>query len=242
MKLVLMRTTPEPDRLVAIAARRCYSNRSADEIDEKLSDQEVGRLLDFLRQRNHLSPFEHADFSFSVDGISRALSHQLVRHRIASYSQESQRYVNYMKVESLPFITPPKISANEKALEIYNQALEHTLEAYRKMVDAGIAPEDARYVFPNAIETKFVFTMNARSLFNFFEQRCCLKAQWEIRILAMEMLKEVRKVAPNIFKNAGAPCQYLQNAYCRENDPQCSMYKLIKEKRYDSDRGTEERN
>lgn len=244
MKLVLMRTTPEPDRLVAIAARRCYSSRSADDIDEQLSDQEVERLLDFLRQRNHLSPFEHADFSFSVDGISRALSHQLVRHRIASYSQESQRYVNYMKVETLPFITPPKIAASAAALQIYNQALEQTLAAYRSMVEAGIAPEDARYIFPNAIETKFVFTMNARSLFNFFEQRCCLKAQWEIRALAMAMLTEVRKVAPNIFKNAGAPCQYIQNPYCRENDPKCPMYKLLGEKKNDTDttRGTAQSN
>ncbi|MFZ5951986.1 MAG: FAD-dependent thymidylate synthase [Candidatus Rifleibacteriota bacterium] len=241
MHLVLMRNTPDPDRLVAIAARRCYSNRSADDIDDRLSDQEVERLLDFLRQRNHLSPFEHADFTFSVDGISRALSHQLVRHRIASYSQESQRYVNYMKVDSLPFITPPKIAASSQALEIYNKALEHTLEAYREMVDAGIPPEDARYVFPNAIETKLVFTLNARSLFNFFEQRCCLKAQWEIRALALEMLREVRKVAPNIFKNAGAPCQYAQNAYCRENDPQCQMYKTMKGKNNDTEpvRGTE---
>ncbi len=244
MNLVLMRTTPEPDRLVAIAARRCYSNRSAEDIDEKLSDAEVERLLDFLRQRNHLSPFEHADFSFSVDGISRALSHQLVRHRIASYSQESQRYVNYMKVETLPFITPPKIANDDKALQIYNQALEHTLKAYREMVEAGVAPEDARYVFPNAIETKFVFTMNARSLFNFFEQRCCLKAQWEIRALAMAMLAEVRKVAPNIFKNAGAPCRYLQNPYCRENDPKCPMYKTMRENQNEPDknRGTEENN
>lgn len=241
MNLVLMRTTPDPDRLVALAARRCYSSRSADEIDDKLSESEVEKLLDFLRQRNHLSPFEHADFSFSVDGISRALSHQLVRHRMASYSQESQRYVNYLKVDSMPFITPPGVKANPDALAIYNSALEHTLAAYRQMVAAGIPPEDARYVLPNAIETKFVFTMNARSLFNFFEQRCCLKAQWEIRALALAMLKEVRRVAPNIFKYAGAPCQFSQNPYCRENDPTCLMFKSMKEKQcHENNRGAEE--
>ncbi|GAB4266839.1 MAG: FAD-dependent thymidylate synthase [Candidatus Rifleibacteriota bacterium] len=245
MKLVLMRNTPDPDRLVALAARRCYSNRPADEIDDKLSESEISRLLNFLRQRNHLSPFEHADFSFSVDGISRALSHQLVRHRMASYSQESQRYVNYMKVETLPFITPPKIAQNEKALEIYNKAIEQTLSAYRNMVKAGIPPEDARYIFPNAVETKFVFTMNARSLFNFFEQRCCMKAQWEIRTLALKMLEEVRKVAPKIFKNAGAPCQFENSPYCRENDPDCPMFKAMKEKQKDDEiqtRGTETKN
>ncbi|MDN5280339.1 MAG: thymidylate synthase [Clostridiales bacterium] len=244
VNLVLMRTTPNPDRLVAVAARRCYSSRSADVIEDKISEAEIARLLDFLRQRNHLSPFEHADFSFSVDGISRALSHQLVRHRIASYSQESQRYVNYMKVDTLPFVTPPSIAAKPEALETYNKAIEQTLAAYRAMVEAGVPPEDARYIFPNAIETKLVFTMNARSLFNFFEQRCCIKAQWEIRALAMAMLKEVRKVAPNIFKNAGAPCQYASNPYCRENDPKCVMFKAMKERLYENEqtRGTEEIN
>lgn len=245
MNLVLMRNTPDPDRLVALAARRCYSSRSADEIEDKFSESEIEKLLDFLRQRNHLSPFEHADFSFSVDGISRALSHQLVRHRMASYSQESQRYVNYMKVETLPFITPSKIGENENALKIYNQAIEQTLDAYRKMVEIGIPPEDARYIFPNAIETKIVFTMNARSLFNFFEQRCCIKAQWEIRNLALAMLREVRKVAPNIFKNAGAPCQFESNPYCRENDSNCMLYKVMKEKNQNDqnkNRGPEEIN
>lgn len=227
MTLLLMRHTPDPDRLVALAARRCYSARAAEDIEERLSIEEIERLLDFLRQRNHLSPFEHADFTFSADGISRALSHQLVRHRIASYSQESQRYVNYMKTEQLPYIIPPSIANNEKAATIYADAVAKTLDAYREMVNAGVAPEDARYVFPNAIETKLVFTMNARSLFNFFEQRCCIKAQWEIRILALEMLKAVRKVAPLIFKNAGAPCQFEKSPYCRENDSDCPLYKSM---------------
>jgi thymidylate synthase (FAD) len=222
-----MRHTPEPDRLVALAARRCYSSRAAHDIEERLAPEEIARLLDFLRQRNHLSPFEHADFTFSADGISRALSHQLVRHRIASYSQESQRYVNYMKTEQLPYVVPPSIAANPHAARIFAETVDKTLSAYREMVNAGVAPEDARYVFPNAIETKLVFTMNARSLFNFFEQRCCIKAQWEIRILALEMLKAVRQVAPLIFKSAGAPCQFEKSPYCRENDSECPMYKSM---------------
>lgn len=222
MELLLLRHTPEPDKLVALAARRCYSARTASDIDDKLSEAEVDRLLGFLRQRNHLSPFEHADFTFSVGGISRALSHQLVRHRVASYSQESQRYVNYMKSD-LPYIVPPKVKENEEALKIFSEAAEVTLNAYRKLVECGIPKEDARYIFPNAVETKFVFTLNARSLFNFFEQRCCLKAQWEIRLLAQDMLKAVRKVAPRIFENAGAPCRY-STPYCRENDSSCPMF------------------
>ena len=230
MTLLLLRHTPDPDRLVALAARRCYSARAADDIEEHLTGDAIERLLGFLRQRNHLSPFEHADFTFSADGISRALSHQLVRHRIASYSQESQRYVNYMKVPTLPYIVPPSVAKNEEAQKIFDQAMHHTLEAYRAMVNAGVAPEDARYIFPNAIETKLVFTMNARSLFNFFEQRCCIKAQWEIRQLAFDMLKAVRQVAPQIFKNAGAPCQFATMPYCRENDAQCPQYKSMQKR------------
>ncbi len=230
LTLHLLRHTPDPDRLVALAARRCYSARAAEDIEEHLTQEEIDRLLAFLRQRNHLSPFEHADFTFSADGISRALSHQLVRHRIASYSQESQRYVNYMKAPALPYIVPPSIAKNPDALAIFDKTMHQTLEAYRSMVNAGVAPEDARYIFPNAIETKLVFTLNARSLFNFFEQRCCLKAQWEIRQLAFDMLKAVREVAPQIFKSAGAPCQFAVNPYCRENDVNCPQYKSMQKR------------
>ncbi len=236
MTLLLLRHTPEPDRLVALAARRCYSSRAADDIEEHLTEEEIERLLGFLRQRNHLSPFEHADFTFSADGISRALSHQLVRHRIASYSQESQRYVNYMKVPSLPYIVPPSLDNKPDARRIFDKAVQQTLDAYREMVEAGVAPEDARYIFPNAIETKLVFTLNARSLFNFFEQRCCIKAQWEIRQLAFDMLKAVRAVAPLIFKSAGAPCQFAVMPYCRENDENCPQYKSMKKRTGEYDR------
>lgn len=224
MSVTLLRYTPDPDKIVALAARRCYSNRAADAIETGFKPEEVERMINLLRQRGHLSVFEHASFTFSADGISRALSHQLVRHRIASYSQESQRYVNYLKLKEIPNIIPPKIASNPEALEVYNKAMEGSLNAYRKMVEIGVAPEDARYIFPNAVETKIVFTMNARSLFNFFEQRCCMKAQWEIRQLAYEMLAAVRKVAPLIFKNAGAPCQFIKNPYCREEDSECPMY------------------
>ena len=227
MTVTLLRYTPDPDKMVALAARRCYSNRAADAIETGFKPEEVEKMLNMLRQRGHLSVFEHASFTFSADGISRALSHQLVRHRMASYSQESQRYVNYLKLKEIPNIIPPKIAANPEALEVYNKAMDESLNAYRKMVEIGIAPEDARYIFPNAVETKVVFTMNARSLFNFFEQRCCMKAQWEIRQLAYEMLAAVRKVAPLIFKYAGAPCQLGRNPYCREEDQTCPMHQAM---------------
>ena len=234
MSVTLLRHTPDPDLLVALAARRCYSNRAAKAIEDGFTKEETERMLNLLRQRGHLSPFEHVTFTFSADGISRALSHQLVRHRMASYSQESQRYVNYLKLKEIPNIIPPKIANNPEALKVYNAAMNESLNAYRKMVEIGIAPEDARYIFPNAVETKIVFSMNARSLFNFFEQRCCMRAQWEIRQLAYEMLAEVRKVAPLIFKYAGAPCQVPKNPYCREDDENCPMYKAM-EKRIAAD-------
>lgn len=224
MNVFILRHTPEPDRLVALAARRCYSSLPAQAIDETISDDEIKRLLALLRSRNHLSPFEHAEFTFSADGISRALSHQLVRHRVASYSQESQRYVNYLKADIPPFITPPSILKSEQAKQIYTQAMQSSLATYAQLLEVGIPAEDARYVFANSVETKIVFTFNARSLFNFFEQRCCLKAQWEIRNLAMQMLAQVRKIAPLIFENAGSPCLYPTFPYCRENDLKCRLY------------------
>lgn len=236
MTVTLLRYTPDPDLMVALAARRCYSNRAADDIEKGFKPEEVERMINLLFQRGHYSVFEHASFTFSADGISRALSHQLVRHRIASYSQESQRYVNYLKLKEIPNIIPPKISANPKTLEIYNKAMEESLNAYRKMVEMGVAPEDARYIFPNAVETKIVFTMNARSLFNFFEQRCCMKAQWEIRQLAYEMLASVKKVAPLLFKSAGAPCQFAKNPYCREDDTKCPMYQAMQKRLSESDK------
>ncbi|MFZ2960388.1 MAG: FAD-dependent thymidylate synthase [Candidatus Ozemobacteraceae bacterium] len=223
LEVLLLRHTPDPDRLVALAARRCYSSLPASAIDEKLDDAEIDRLLAMLRRRNHLSPFEHADFTFSVGGVSRALSHQLVRHRIASYSQESQRYVEYLKRNDLPFVTPPSIKANADAVRIYEKAMKSALEAYAEMRSVGVPAEDARYVFPNSVETKLVFTMNARSLFNFFEQRLCSKAQWEIMHLAARMIEVLKPVAPRIFRNAGAPCMY-EKPYCREDDPKCLRY------------------
>ena len=150
MPVTLLRHTPDPDLMVALAARRCYSNRAADAIENGFKPEEVERMINLLFQRGHYSVFEHATFTFSADGISRALSHQLVRHRIASYSQESQRYVNYLKLKEIPNIIPPKIAANPEALEVYNKAMEESLNAYRKMVEIGVAPEDARYIFPNA--------------------------------------------------------------------------------------------
>ena len=168
-----------------------------------------------LADMGHESPFEHVNFTFGVEGVSRALSHQLVRHRIASYSQKSQRYVDE---KSFTYIVPPSIASNEEALADYHAQMEAIRKAYARLSEL-IPQEDARYVLPNACETKVVVTMNVRSLNNFFRLRCCQRAQWEIRELAKMMLKEVRKVAPRIFANSGATCEITGD--CPEGEMSC---------------------
>lgn len=168
------------------------------------------------------SPFEHLSFTFGIEGVSRTLTHQLVRHRIASYSQKSQRYVNEKEFE---YITPPSIQANDEALGCYEAVMKMLNNAYGKLVDLGIPKEDARYVLPNACETKIIVTMNARSLFNFFNHRCCMRAQWEIRQMAYQMLKLVKEVAPETFKKAGASCDTL--GYCVEGNMSCGRYSTL---------------
>jgi len=203
MEVRLLSYTPEPDRVVVLSARLCYSRINISELSEKLTNEKVRELLDRLKRSGHLSPFEHASFTFGIEGISRVTSHQLVRHRIASYSQQSQRYV---KMSNADFVIPPSIKKNESALELLSNVNELAKATYNKLIELGIPEEDARYVLPQGITTKIIVTMNARELLHFFNLRCCLRAQWEIRIMANLMLKEVKKVAPIIFEKAGPFC------------------------------------
>lgn len=247
LKVKLIQYTPEPDRLVAAAARLCYSRVGATEIMDNFSDEEVDKFLNILIDMGHQSPIEHASFTFAVEGVSRVLTHQLVRHRIASYSQQSQRYV---KLDQFEYIIPPYIAQNQQARELFIKAMEEDQEYYNKLtnilykehykrlIGEGMsrnsasraaekrAIEDARYVFPNACETKIVFTMNARSLYNFFNLRCCNRAQWEIREMAKEMLRQVREVAPILFKNAGPRCLVEP---CPEGRMSCGKAKEVRE-------------
>ncbi len=227
MKVELLRYTPDGEKLIASAAKLCYSPVGIGRIEERLDGESTDKFLDMLMNLGHESTIEHVSFTFGVEGISRVLTHQLVRHRIASYSQQSQRYV---KLEQFEYIIPPSIAEDEKAKRLFIEAMEKDQEYYNKITDVlfkkhfneymsqGMeeaqarqksekqAIEDARYVFPNACETKIVFTMNARTLLNFFKLRCCNRAQWEIRELATEMLKMVKGVYPTLFKNAGPAC------------------------------------
>lgn len=213
MKVTLIRYTPEPELTVAIAAKSCHTKTIAEAVE--LSEEEVKKIIKTILKSGHFSVLEHASFTFAVEDVSRVLTHQLVRHRIASYSQQSQRYV---KLEGFPFVIPPEIDKNTKAKQIFLECALKCIEAYNALSEAGISIEDARYILPSAVKTNIIVTMNARELHHFFALRCCERSQWEIRELAKAMLREVKKVAPNIFANAGPECL---RGKCPEGDFSC---------------------
>lgn len=224
LKVKLLRHTSDPEDLIATAARLCYSKADIDELFEKMTHEKSIELLKKLIELGHESPTEHAVFTFAVEGISRALTHQLVRHRIASYSQQSQRYV---KGSDFKYIIPPSIKKNKTTKEKFEKIMKILAKEYDEF--NKIAPnEDSRFILPNAAETKIIVTMNARSLKNFFIRRCCERAQWEIRQLADEMLKLCRKSAPNLFGKIGPNCYYL--GHCTEGKMTCGKAEEIKEK------------
>jgi len=216
MDVRLLYHTPEPERAVAAAARLCYAPVGAADLLENLSDEAVRRVLKTIMTSGHLSALEHASYTFAIDGVSRALTHQLVRHRLASYNQQSQRYVRYD--EPPAFIEPSTVAADPEAHELFRSATKAAFDAYRALIERGVPAEDARYLLPNAMETKIVVTMNVRELLHFFELRCCKRAQWEIRGLALAMLDLVLSTAPYLFMDAGASCR---RGPCREGKMTC---------------------
>ena len=235
MKVTLLTHTPEPEKLIACAAKLCYSSSNIDDLMENLTDENVSKFLNMLFSLGHESPIEHATFTFGIEGISRACANQLVRHRIASYSQKSQRYVNETQFE---YVTPEAIASDPIVKDIYDVTMELIQSRYdiirssliEKYVKNGIdvkaaekkANEDARFVLPNACTTSIIVTMNIRSLFNFFKHRCCNRAQWEIREVATEMWKQCMSVAPTIFKHAGPDC--ITKGKCSEGKMSCGEH------------------
>ncbi len=203
MHVELLIHTPDPEQVVAAAARLCYSNSSIDELMAK-SKTDRQEFLEKILSLGHHSVMEHVCFSFGVEGISRACSHQLVRHRLASYSQQSQRYVSHKKRFSA--VTPASIAEKPELNQRYQQLLDEIHQFYGEMLDAEIPAEDARFLLPNAATTKLVVTMNGRELRHFFALRCCRRAQWEIQELAKQMLALVKPVAPTLFAKAGPGC------------------------------------
>lgn len=200
MIVKLLAYTQNADAICAAAGNSCYSERPSYEIVEDINSEKV---LSRIVGMGHHSVIEHAVFTFSVEGVSRALTHQLVRHRVASYSQQSQRYVS-MKVPS--FVTPHTVQDDPEALKVFEDTMAEIWAAYRKLESMGIPAEDARYLLPNGCTTNITITMNARELLHFFSLRCCNRAQWEIREMADRMLELCREVSPVIFRDAGPPC------------------------------------
>lgn len=205
MKVTLVSHTPDPEKVCNRAAGVCVS---AGEVKGE-------KHLMHALASGHDSVLEHASFTFSVEGISRACSHQLVRHRMASYSQQSQRYV---MMDGFEYVTPTSISGSSIPLSVrhlYDDMMRRLQQVYLGMIEAGIPEEDARYILPNACKTNIIVTMNARELRHFLSLRLCTRAQWEIRQLAEKMLDCVREVAPALFEDAGPRCKAL--GYCPES-------------------------
>ncbi len=230
LNVQLLDVTREPLKLIFAACRQCYSARFAGEVfsDEKLSLEQQAEFVKKIVASGHESPLEHVKFTFAVEGVSRALTHQLVRHRLASYSQQSQRYV---KADKFDFILPPSIEQDGRMREEFSRLMAEIQRVYNRLLelykDQGSSGEkanqDARFVLPQAAETKIVITMNCRELIHFFHQRCCERAQWEIKHLANRMLAICREQLPEVFETAGAKCEFLK--YCPEGEKfSCGRY------------------
>ncbi len=223
MKVSLISHNAESAKIVSTAARLCYSDMNIDEAVKDMSMEEAEKRTRKMVELGHHSTLEHISFTFGIEGVSRALTHQLVRHRIASFSQQSQRYINF---ENFEYVTPKSIKKNEAIENKYIELMNSVRDFYKEMLDADIPKEDARYIFPNSVSSKLILTMNARSLLNFFSLRLCNRAQYEIRSMAMEMYNCVKDVVPSIFEKAGPSC--VSEGICRENYPECPRKKNLK--------------
>lgn len=246
-KVYLLAHTPNPEHTVASAAKLCYSSSKVSELTENLTNEKASAFVDMLGEIGHESPIEHASFTFGIEGVSRSLLAQITRHRMASFSVKSQRYV---REGSFEYVTPPEIAAVPEALAIYEEIMAEDQKRYDRLTEIlkekhksqfladgkdektadrlaeKKAIEDARFVLPNACETQMVMTMNARSLMNFFKIRCCRRAQWEIQDVANQMLALVSAVAPSLFKNAGPSCL---NGKCSEGKMSCGKSQEVRE-------------
>ena len=232
-KVELLSYTPNPEKAVAMAARLCYSKVGIDSLSQ-LTQESAESFIQKLMDLGHFSPIEHASFTFGIEGVSRALLAQITRHRIASFSVQSQRYVGFKSENNqFHYIIPPAIEAlGEESVKKYEQQMATIQQWYDQWVsDLGNAGEksneEARFVLPNACETKMVVTMNARELHHVFELRCCNRAQWEIRNVAWMMLKECARVAPALFAQAGPGCV---RGACSEGKMSCGRAQEVIER------------
>ena len=248
LSVKLINCSQNPEKIIAAAAKLCYSPSGTQDVLDGLTAEKTEKFIDMLASLGHESPIEHASYTFAIEGVSRSLLAQLTRHRLASYSVKSQRYVKEGQFE---YITPPEIENLPEAKKLYIKAMEDDQKTYNELTDIlmkkhiktllesgmdekqaekqveKMAIEDARFVLPNACETKLIMTINARSLMNFFHHRCCSRAQWEIRELACQMLNLVREVSPVLFKNAGPSCV---KGACPEGKMTCGKAIEMREK------------
>ncbi|MFH1398365.1 MAG: FAD-dependent thymidylate synthase [Candidatus Omnitrophota bacterium] len=235
LNVKLLDLTKDAISIIYAACRQCYSPKFAGDLIEEVKS-DLKKQEEFVRKvvsSGHESPIEHVKFTFAIEGVSRALTHQLVRHRIASFSQQSQRYV---KAVNFNYIIPPSVEQDKDLKDKFIRMMEEIqkgyndfLESFKKKDKSGEqVNQDARFLLPQAAETKIVVTMNCRELLHFFEQRCCNRAQWEIRGLALEMLKVCQDKLPAVFAEAGAKCVKL--SYCPELAQfTCKRYPLKEE-------------
>lgn len=213
MNITLLSHTPAPEQLVAASAKLCYSAASIADLAAIEADK-AAEFIDKLPEA-HQSPFEHVSFTFGIEGVSRAMLAQITRHRIASFSVQSQRYV---EMGRFGYVVPQTVAENDESLGEYQHLMCLVRIVYNKLIELGIPAEDARFVLPNACETRMIVTMNARELLHFFSLRCCKRAQWEIRAVADEMLRLCKEVAPEVFAKAGPGCV---RGRCPEGETGC---------------------
>lgn len=229
LKVQLIAHTPEPEKTCALAARTCYSAQDMEGLQQLVAQKDQGEFLRRIVSSGHLSVLEHASFTFSIEGVSRALLAQVTRHRIASFSVQSQRYVSL--AEGFQYIIPDRIrDLGEEAVARFEAQMAQMhiwYQEWQERLGKGEGSnEDARFVLPNSCETHITMTMNARELLHFFSLRCCSRAQWEIRAMAREMLRLCKKAAPVIFESAGPGCV---NGPCPEGAKSCGMSKEMRE-------------
>lgn len=241
MNVKLLTYTKDPEKTVAAAAKLCYSKSDIETLMDGLTDEKVANFLEKLSNLGHASPLEHASFTFGIEGVSRSFLAQISRHRIASFSVQSQRYVD---MDNADHVVPKEIyDAGYSAVRLYEESVKNSFNNYnelkeeltRKYIAEGMkespakkkAQEDARYLLPEACCTRMIVTMNARELNHFFNLRCCNRASREIREVAEEMLKLVYPVAPHLFKSAGPSCVC---GACPEGNMSCGKAKEMREK------------
>lgn len=239
----LLRYTPAPEELVAMAGKLCYSPSDLDGLQEKIETHDQSKYLRKLTDMGHLSPIEHASFTFGIEGVSRSLLAQITRHRIASFSVQSQRYVGLGDEEhGFDYVVPPAIEAlGEEAAQEYRRQMDTMNEWYQqwrvRLGGGTSANEDARFVLPNGAATRMLVTMNARELIHFLSLRCCNRAQWEIREVAWQMLRQACEVAPRLMRLAGPGCV---NGRCPEGKMSCGRAEEVRERMRGIQRLTED--